>query len=47
MPDPIDAIFEVTEEDEAIVDPETLREQKIAAAAANLWKRRGTLTPQE
>ena len=45
--DPIEAIFQAVDEDDSIVDQETLREQKIAQAAANLWKRRGTLTPQD
>ena len=50
--DPLDAIFEMTiepETPEATVrddtDPEAIREQRVAAAAANLWKRRGVLTP--
>lgn len=46
--DPLNAIFEVTREPEPEeTDAEVLREQRVAAAAANLWKRRGVLTPQE
>ena len=46
--DPLDAIFENTLEPEPEeTDPAVLREQRVAAAAANLWKRRGVLTPQE
>lgn len=46
--DPLDAIFEMTlEPAQEETDAEVLREQRVAAAAANLWKRRGVLTPQE
>lgn len=51
-PDPVDEIFtstEVTEQTKQIegLDPELERERRMAAAAANLWKRRGVLTPPE
>lgn len=44
--DPIDEIFEELVEDEE-PDPEAERDKRVAAAAANLWKRRGVLTPPE
>lgn len=45
-PDPVESIFEPIDE-EQLVDAETDRERRIAAATANLWKRRGVLTPPE
>ena len=45
-PDPVEEIFDPVEEVESI-DPEADREQRVAAAAANLWKRRGVLAPPE
>ena len=45
-PDPIEDIFEELVDDEEL-DSETEREKRVAAAAANLWKRRGVLTPPE
>ena len=46
MPDPVEQIFDPVEDDEPI-DPEDERERRVAAAAANLWKRRGVLAPPE
>lgn len=45
-PDPVDDIFEPIDDDQ-LVDAETDRERRIAAATANLWKRRGVLAPPE
>lgn len=45
-PDPVESIFEPIDE-EQLVDAETDRERRIAAATANLWKRRGVLAPPE
>jgi cell division septum initiation protein DivIVA len=45
-PDPVETIFEPVEEVE-VLDPEAERERRVAAAAANLWKRRGVIAPSE
>jgi chromosome segregation ATPase len=45
-PDPVEEIFEPIEVID-VNDPETEREKRVAAAAANLWKRRGVLTQPE
>lgn len=45
-PDPIEDIFEEFADDEKL-DSETEREQRVAAAAASLWKRRGVLSPPQ
>ena len=44
--DPVEKMFGALIEGDAS-DREALREERIAAAAANLWKRRGVLAPPE
>lgn len=51
-PDEVDEIFEEIDQDidsdeDEVVDPEAEREARVAAAAANLWKRRGVIAPPE
>lgn len=46
IPDPVEEIFEPIDEVE-VVDAEDDRQRRAAAAAANLWKRRGVLSPSE
>lgn len=44
-PDPVEEIFEPPEVE--VPDPEEERERWVAAATANLWKRRGVIAPPE
>lgn len=44
--DPVEQIFDPIDLADP-ADPEAERERRIAAAAANLWKRRGVLSPPE